>query len=120
MEQALAFNPGADLYGHSYGGDTAAAAVAAGFYVATLTTIDPVSLFGVGSWFGPGYSAVGKNAGAWVNYVATGGTGSWPNFVAGVGGAWDNAPTPYATQSISLPYDHQEIGYQVLGQIGVR
>jgi hypothetical protein len=90
------------VYGHSYGGDTAASVVAAGHPVDTLITVDPVS------WFRPSYAAVAANAGTWVDYNATGGGGSLPNFIAGIGGAWNNAPSGY-TSVIGLPYNHAQI-----------
>lgn len=84
-------NGNVTVIGHSYGGDTAASVVAQGRAVKMLVTVDPVS------WFRPDFAAVQANAGIWTNWNATGGQGTLPNIIAGLGGAWNNAPSPYTT-----------------------
>ena len=82
-----AYGPDVVVIGHSWGGDTAASRVAAGHTVDVLRTVDPVS------WIPPDFATVSRQARTWINYNATGGSGSFPNFVAGIGGAWNNAPS---------------------------
>ncbi|MDJ0947277.1 MAG: RHS repeat-associated core domain-containing protein [Kiloniellales bacterium] len=96
------------VFGHSYGADTAAAVVAAGHRVELLVTVDPVSNFGVGSWFGPSYSQVQLNARTWRNYNATKGDLTFGNVVAGLGGSWDGGPRSYS-KHFDRPYNHGEI-----------
>lgn len=81
-------NPGGAVMAHSYGADTAASVVAAGNRVGFLFTADPVS------WLRPEYADIGRNATTWVNVDAQGGSSwSFDNIVAGVGGAWNAAPS---------------------------
>ncbi len=87
------------IISHSYGADMAAEVVAAGWVVNTLITVDPVG------WTRPDFADVAANTGSWINYNAVGGGATWPNFVASIGGAWNNAPSSYATQR-NVPYDH--------------
>jgi len=75
-----------NVIGHSYGGDMAAEVVAAGHAVNALRTVDPVG------WARSNYAYVAANSDSWVNYVAAGGGVNWPNFVAGIGGAWNSVP----------------------------
>jgi len=90
-----------EVFGHSYGGDTAASVVAAGHPVFYLATIDPVSLFR------PDFAAVRANASFWIDYNATGGSSTdSSNMIAGIGGAWNTAPASYATVFVNLPTDH--------------
>lgn len=93
------------VIGHSYGGDMAAEVVAAGHAVNALRTVDPVG------WTRPNFADVAANSGSWVNYNAVGGGATWPNFVAGMGGAWNNAPSGYASHS-NVPYDHAGVCFQ--------
>jgi len=91
------------VYGHSYGGDTAATVVARGTSVPFLHTVDPVS------WFRPNFQAVAANAGSWQNSNAVGGGSfNFPNIVAGVGGAWNTSPAGYAANS-NVNADHATI-----------
>jgi RHS repeat-associated protein len=91
------------VYGHSYGGDTAASVFAAGHGTGVpLITVDPVS------WFRPSFAAVAATASPWIDINAVGGQGSLPNFLAGIGGAWNNAPSSY-TNVTNLPYSHAQI-----------
>jgi len=84
------------VVGHSWGGDMAAKVVASGHNVSSLTTVDPVS------WARPDYSAVAANSDIWINLNATGGGANFANIIAGIGNAWNNAPTPYATFSRNI------------------
>ena len=81
------YGPDVVVIGHSWGADTAAHVVASGHTVNELRTVDPVG------WARPDFAAVARHARSWINYNATGGRGTWPNFVAGIGGAWNNAPS---------------------------
>lgn len=95
------------VIGHSYGADTAASVVTRpGNRVKTLITLDPV-----GRTFRPDFGAVRANAGEWFNYNAVGGSSfRFPNFVAGVGGAWNEGPLGHATVFQNVSLDHAAIG----------
>ncbi|WP_028875727.1 FG-GAP-like repeat-containing protein [Teredinibacter turnerae] len=94
------------VIGHSYGGDTAATIVSKGHKVSHLITVDPVG------WTRPNYSSVAANSGKWTNYNAVGGGRlNFSNIVAGIGGAWNNAPVEYVTQPIDAKYDHADVCY---------
>ena len=80
------------VYAHSWGAATAAGVVAAGHDVLAPVTVDPVS------WMRPDVQMVADHARTWIDYNATGGEGfSLSNAIAGIGGAWNAAPAPYAT-----------------------
>jgi pimeloyl-ACP methyl ester carboxylesterase len=91
------------VYAHSWGGAMAAAVVAAGHNVAALITVDPVN------WLTPNFQAVMQHADLWYDYNATGGGFDRSNFVAGVGGAWDALPAPYASVYQTIDLDHRDI-----------
>jgi RHS repeat-associated protein len=93
----------ASVIGHSYGADMAAEVVAAGHSVNALRTVDPVG------WTRPNFANVAANSGSWVNYNAVGGGATWPNFVAGIGGAWNNAPSSF------LGFAHRNVTYDHAG-----
>jgi len=92
---------------HSYGADMAAEVVAAGHFVNALRTVDPVG------WTRPSFTNVAANAGSWVNYNAIGGGATWPNFVAGIGGAWNNATSSFlGSAHRDVPYDHAGVCFR--------
>jgi hypothetical protein len=76
---------------HSYGADMAAQVVANGHSVNRLVTVDPVG------WLRPDMAQVAANARVWNNYDAGNSLNNWPNIVATIGGAWNNAPAGHAT-----------------------
>jgi len=45
------------------------------------------------------------------NFNATGGQGSWPNIIAGIGGAWNNGPRAFIAPGNwhDVPTDHARI-----------
>ena len=88
------------LIGHSYGAATAATAVANGLKVQTLVTLDPVS------YLQPKFQQVAANSGQWLNFVAAGGGLTLPNAIAGIGSAWNDATTGYATGTVNVATDH--------------
>jgi pimeloyl-ACP methyl ester carboxylesterase len=91
------------LIGHSYGAATAASAVADGLKVQTLVTLDPVS------YIRPDFQNVAANiapGGQWLNFVAAGGGLTLPNAIAGIGSAWNDATTGYATSTTNVSTDH--------------
>ena len=105
------------VVGHSWGGDTAAAAVASGAKVGAIITIDPVSL----SWFRPDMENVRKNSKTWINVNANpnetmramdgkllGIIGS--NDIAGVGDSWDDAPNGHADHHYNANINHTDAG----------
>lgn len=100
IEQDINSTPAGDpvnLIGHSYGGDTAAAAAlhTCG-KVNVLITIDPVSRFHY-----RGMQNIENAVGTWVDVDAEGGSAFQPsNFIAGIGGAWDGAPAGIADSYI--------------------
>lgn len=80
------------VIGHSWGGNTAAAVVAAGHNVAMLITIDPVS------YVHPDFQAVKANSSVWYDFSATGdGYFSGSNVIAALGHQWGNSPSNYVT-----------------------
>lgn len=99
-------NGAVSVIGHSYGGDTAASVVAAGHSVQSLTTIDPAG------WFRPNLTAVAANAGTWTNFNVIGGSGSFVNFIAGIGGAYNSAPMGIANRFRNIPSDHAGVMYR--------
>ncbi|GAA0687565.1 alpha/beta fold hydrolase [Dyella marensis] len=82
-----------NLIGHSYGGDTAAAAaLQACGKVNLLITIDPVSRF-----HSRDLQALSGSVGTWVDVNAQGGSAfQRDNFIAGWGGSWDAKPNGVA------------------------
>jgi len=104
------------VIGHSWGGDTAAKAVASGNKVGALITLDPVS------HNPPDLDAVNSNAKNWINVNAnpTDSTRNKPglhgNFWAGIGGAWNGDPQGHASQHYNADINHAGIrdlmGYQ--------
>ena len=85
------------LIGHSYGGDTAAAAaLKACRKVDLLITIDPVSRFHY-----RGMQNIENSVGTWVDVDAEGGSAfQLSNFVAGWGDSWDDKPNGIADSYI--------------------
>lgn len=103
------------LVGHSYGGDTAAQVVADGAQVGALVTLDPVS------HNPPSFQAVRANAGGvWINVNANpdrsrrAAESNMGNFVAGMGGAWDEDPRGSADQYYNANVNHAEI-HELMG-----
>ena len=96
------------VIGHSYGGDTAATAVAqSSFKVDALLTLDPVSLFT------PSYQQVANNTNTWLDYNAVGGgITDRNNVIAGLGGDWGQPVARFATQFYNVDLDHAAIGGQ--------
>ena len=94
------------VVGHSYGGDTAATAVANSRYVVNrLITVDPVS------YARPDFSEVASHTLIWQDYNAVGGTGlDFSNVVAGIGSAWNTAPQGSATLFQNVNLTHAQIG----------
>ncbi len=93
LAQWIADNGGnVTVIGHSYGADTAASVVAAGYSVDRLITVDPVG------WSRPEFSRVVENSAIWENYNAMGSdpNSSWPNTVAYLGGKWGGDVGKYA------------------------
>jgi len=93
-----------NVIGHSYGGDTAAKAVAAtGKGVDLLITIDPVSAFK------PVMAAVAARAGQWIDVdaVPEGGM-SGPDIYATKGGSWGFLPQGTADVFIGAPFHHEQ------------
>lgn len=93
-----------DLIGHSWGGDTAATiAENSPRKIDMLVTIDPVSIVR------PDMNAVRNNTITWINVNAST-TSSWTfaNMVAGVGGAWNQAPKAYADAFINASANHDD------------
>ncbi|ULU25278.1 RHS repeat-associated core domain-containing protein [Dyella terrae] len=86
-----------NLIGHSYGGDTAAAAaLKACGKVNLLITIDPVSRFHFRDM-----QAIKSSVGTWVDVDAEGGSPfRLDNFIAGMGGAWNGDPNGIADSYI--------------------
>jgi RHS repeat-associated protein len=90
-----------EVYAHSWGADTAAEVVAAGNRVELLVTADPVG------YTRPSFQAVNDNATSWVNKNAQG-PASIPNFIAGIGRAWNEAPASYAKHELMKNADHAD------------
>jgi pimeloyl-ACP methyl ester carboxylesterase len=88
------------LIGHSYGAATAASVVANGLKVQSLVTLDPVS------YLQPNFQQVAANSGQWLNFVAAGGGLTLPNAIAGIGSAWNDGTTGYATRTTNVNTDH--------------
>jgi pimeloyl-ACP methyl ester carboxylesterase len=95
------------VIGHSWGGDTAATVVAHGVNVGALVTIDPVSNFP------PDLGDVKANARNWININANpdrakrAAEGSGPgNWIAGLGGAWNDDPKDYADHHYNANINH--------------
>jgi pimeloyl-ACP methyl ester carboxylesterase len=107
------------LVGHSWGGDTAAQAVArygeGGRQVETLVTIDPVGMGATLSFFG----RVRAGARQWFNVNATGG-GSFErsNFMAGLGDSWDERPRRFAHTFINAPHRHGSFNDMMKHRVG--
>jgi hypothetical protein len=100
-----ASNGDVTVVAHSYGADTAAKVVAAGNQVRQLITLDPVSRIR------PDYAKVAANASQWIDFNAVGGHSSdFSNFVAGLGGAWGNAPAGFADQLFVVDASHARVG----------
>ena len=91
------------VIGHSYGADTAATVVASGHKVDRLITVDPVG------WTRPDYARVAANSRAWANFNATVTGANFPDFIAGIGGAWNEGPRGYADKYGSAPHNHANI-----------
>jgi hypothetical protein len=95
------------VVGHSWGGDTAAQAVAAlgaeGRPVATLVTVDPVGRFTSRGFF----ERVRAGTDDWTNIQATGG-GTWErsNAVAALGRPYGSAVAAWADSHIEAPFAH--------------
>ncbi len=85
-----------NLIGHSYGGDTAAkAAMQSCKKVNLLITIDPVSRHS------PDLNALAGKVGTWVDVDAEGNNVFQPsNFIAGIGGGWNDEPNGIADSYI--------------------
>ncbi|CFU06544.1 YD repeat-containing protein [Burkholderia pseudomallei] len=95
------------LIGHSYGGDTAAkAAMKACRKVDLLITIDPVSRHR------PDMQSIASSVGTWVDVDAEGGNPFQPsNFISGLGGAWNGAPSGIADSYIQdNGVNHEDFG----------
>lgn len=92
------------VIGHSYGGATAIKVVAKGHFLAHLITVDPVG------WFRPGFGAVVSHVDSWTNYNAVGTGINWPNFVAAMGGAYNDAPKNYSNH-YDIQLNHVDICY---------
>jgi pimeloyl-ACP methyl ester carboxylesterase len=102
-----------DLIGHSWGGDTAATiAENSPRKIDMLITIDPVSVNR------PDMNAVRNNTVTWIDVNAST-TSSWTfaNMVAGVGGAWNDAPKAYADAFINASANHEEFS-KMMGTSG--
>ncbi|MEV8519293.1 alpha/beta fold hydrolase [Dyella marensis] len=82
-----------NLIGHSWGGDTAAAAaLEACGKVDLLITIDPVSRFNSRA-----LQALSSSVGTWIDVNARGGSRfQRDNFIAGLGGGWNERPNGLA------------------------
>lgn len=97
------------LVGHSWGGDTAAMAVAAfgarGRQMDVLVTIDPVGR-GTSQNF---FSRVRAGTRLWFNVNAMGGSSlQGSNIMAGIGSAYNEAPMAYAHVFINAPMTHED------------
>ena len=104
-----------NLIGHSYGGDTAAAAAlhTCG-RVNLLITIDPVS-----RWHYRGMQNIANAVNNWVDVDAEGGSLFQPsNFIAGIGGAWDGAPNGIANTYIQDDLVNHEDFSQMMNASG--
>jgi pimeloyl-ACP methyl ester carboxylesterase len=94
-----------NLYGHSYGGDTAAwAAISAGGRVTSLTTLDPVSRFK------PDYKKLRCAVGTWRNVHATPSMEDRSDNIAGWGGKWGSGPKGFATSYTEVDVNHGNFG----------
>lgn len=94
-----------NLYGHSYGGDTAAkVARDCPRPVNSLTTVDPVS------WHPPNYNDVLANTNSWTDINNTG-PGGADNVIALAGGHWGNSANISGVNYIEDPYaSHASFG----------
>ncbi len=96
------------LIGHSWGGDTAATVVAQGAKVGSLITVDPVS------HFPPDLGDVKTNAKNWINVNANPNEAKekedvmHSNWIAGMGGAWNNDPVGYADHHYNANMNHTD------------
>lgn len=102
-----------NLIGHSYGGDTAAKIAAnSPRKIDMLVTIDPVSRHP------PDLDAVRNNTVTWIDVNAsTSSPWTFPNMVAGVGGAWNETPKAYADVFINASANHEQFS-TMMGAFG--
>lgn len=99
-----------DIYGHSYGGDTAAKVTAGACpgRIHSLTTVDPVS-YGT-----PDFDSVLEHTNSWTNINNTGGSSLRPdNAIAGIGGAWNGSGDKPGINYIEAPYSHGSFGSSI-------
>lgn len=118
---ALPEDASINLIGHSLGGATAAQVALSrqDGDIDTLITADPV---GGQDDYGrlPDFGHIAGKVGNWVNINATDREDAhWynitnGNLVAGVGGAWNNGPQPYASTFISMPVNHAEFNTMMI------
>ncbi len=96
------------LIGHSYGATTAAQLVAKGQPVALLITIDPVGRWPIAM------GEVAKSCQHWLNFRAADQRNNFANWVARLGGWWQQKPQGYAHQHIDIEADHALVVSQVM------
>lgn len=90
-----------NLYGHSFGGDTAAwAAINAGRPINSLTTLDPVSRFK------PDYAKFACAVGEWHNVNAAPSKRNKDDWIATVGGKWGAGPNGRAKSHVDVNVNH--------------
>jgi pimeloyl-ACP methyl ester carboxylesterase len=90
-----------NLIGHSYGGDTAGWVVEKlPNRIYTLATIDPVG----GDT--ENIQTLKNKTKLWINVNAVGEGVSIGDFLAGVGGAWNDAPDGHADKHLKMPFNH--------------
>jgi RHS repeat-associated protein len=102
-----------NLIGHSWGGNVAAnIAESSPRRIDMLITVDPV---GVNR---PDLNAVRNNATTWIDVnAATASPWTLANVVAGVGGAYNDAPKPYADVFINASANHEQFN-EMMGAFG--
>ena len=94
-----------NLYGHSYGGDTAAwAAIRAAGRVNSLTTLDPVSLIQ------PDFKKLKCSVGTWRNVNAAPSQRDRTDTIASLGGKWGAGPRGFATSYAEANVNHGDFG----------
>ena len=96
------------LIGHSYGATTAAQLVAQGHQVALLITIDPVGRRPIAM------AQVAKYCQHWLNFRAADTRNNFANWVARLGGWWQQKPQAHAHQHIDIQADHALIVSEVM------
>lgn len=94
-----------NLYGHSYGGDTAAwAAMRVAGRVNSLTTLDPVSRFK------PDFKKLRCAVGIWRNVNAGPIQSDRTDAIAWLGGKWGTGPRGTATSFAEVNVNHGDFG----------